>query len=198
MTKITRIFLDLDGVLADWASAAILLHDHDPAAIIGSWPPGVYELAEVLGISGNEMWRPINSAGAAFWANLAQLPWCIDLMTACTGIAPTTILTSPSKDPSAAAGKTQWMQSVFGSSFRDYLVGPAKAACAYPGAVLVDDRDENCRSFVATPQGVRTGGAAIVFPQPWNSAHVVMPWTDRAGPVSYVQAKLHACIEHAG
>jgi hypothetical protein len=38
MTKITRIFLDLDGVLADWATAAILTHDHDPASILAAWP----------------------------------------------------------------------------------------------------------------------------------------------------------------
>jgi hypothetical protein len=119
----------------------------------------------VLGISGNEMWRPINAAGADFWANLKPLPWCTELMTACTSIAPTTILTSPSKDPRAAAGKTAWLQRVFGSSFRDYLIGPAKAACAHRGAVLIDDSDEGCKAFEAA------GGRAVVFPQPWNSGH---------------------------
>jgi hypothetical protein len=189
MTKITRIFLDLDGVLADWASAAILLHDHDPEAIMGSWPPGVYELAEVLGISGNEMWRPINSAGAEFWANLEPLPWCGDLMSLCTRIAPTTILTSPSKDPGAAAGKTRWLQSVFGSSFRDYLIGPAKGACASRGAVLIDDRDEGCEWFIAA------GGHAIVFPQPWNSAHAIAPRIEREGPAGYVLDKIRGIEE---
>ncbi len=183
---ISRIFVDLDGVLADWASSAIRLHGRTPAAVFDSWPLGTYDLAAVLGISGNAMWHPINEAGADFWANLEPLPWCGDLLTLCQRTAPTTILTSPSKDPAAAAGKTRWLQAVFGSGFRDYLIGPAKAACAYPGAVLIDDADENCDSFVASRQGVHTGGHAIVFPQRWNSKHGLVPWIEREGPVGYV------------
>jgi hypothetical protein len=190
MTRITRIFLDLDGVLADWASAAIRLHDHDPISILAAWPVGTYDLADVLGISGNEMWRPINAAGAGFWANLQPLPWCGDLMSLCQRTAPTTILTSPSKDPAAAAGKTRWLQSVFGSSFRDYLIGPAKVACAYPGAVLIDDADKNCETFVASSQGVRTGGRAIVFPQPWNSKHGLVAMVERDGPIWHISEML--------
>jgi hypothetical protein len=86
-------------------------------------------------------------------------------MSVCEGFAPTTILTSPSKDPAAAAGKTRWLQSVFGRDFRSYLIGPDKQSCARPGAVLIDDRDENCDSFR------QAGGRAIVFPQRWNSGH---------------------------
>jgi hypothetical protein len=188
-TCVTRILLDLDGVLADWATAAILQHGRDPAVVLSTWPAGVYDLADVLGISGNAMWQPINEAGAEFWATLDPLPWCGDLMSLCTGIAPTTILTSPSKDPGAASGKTRWLQSVFGSSFRDYLIGPAKAACAGRGAVLIDDRDEGCESFIAA------GGHAIVFPQPWNSAHAVVPWIEREGPAGYVLDKIRGIEE---
>jgi len=190
MPTITRIFLDLDGVLADWATAAILLHGHVPEAVLSSWPAGTYDLADVLGISDNEMWRPINDAGASFWADLEPLPWCGDLMSLCMRTAPTTILTSPSKDPAAAAGKTMWLQAVFGSSFRDYLIGPAKVACAYPGAVLIDDADKNCETFVASATGVRTGGESIVFPQRWNSKHGLVPWIEREGPIGYVLERL--------
>jgi len=190
MPKITRIFLDLDGVLADWATAAILLHGRDPDAVLGSWPAGTYDLADVLGISDNEMWRPINDAGASFWAELKPLPWYGDLLSLCMHTAPTTILTSPSKDPSAAAGKTRWLQAVFGSGFRDYLIGPAKVACAYPGAVLIDDADKNCESFVASAQGIRTGGAAVVFPQRWNSKHELVSRIERNGPLGYVLEQL--------
>jgi hypothetical protein len=185
-TKITRIFLDLDGVLADWATAAIRLHDRDPETVLGAWPPGVYELATVLGISGNALWRPIDAAGAAFWAELEPLPWMLELFEACQRLAPTTILTAPSKHPSTPGGKTAWLQRHFGSSFRGYLIGPDKAACARRGAVLIDDRDEGCKAFEAA------GGHAVVFPQPWNSGHAVTPWTDRVKPVGFVLAKLAA------
>lgn len=194
--KITRIFLDLDGVLADWASAAIRLHGRDPEHVLASWPPGVCELADVLSVSGNTMWKPINAAGAEFWANLEPLPWMHELFEACASMAPTTILTSPSKHPSAPTGKTAWLQRHFGSDFRAYLIGPDKAACARRGAVLIDDRDDGCRGFEAA------GGHAVVFPQPWNSGHVErLGWLVRNAigdekveitkrPVSYVVERL--------
>jgi len=186
MTRITRIFLDLDGVLADWASSAIRLHDHDPISILAAWPAGTCDLADVLGMSGNAMWRPIDAAGAAFWAELVPLPWMRELYHACTTVAPTTILTAPSKHRSAASGKTAWLQRHFGWDFRDYLIGPDKASCARRGAVLIDDRDDGCKAFEAE------GGHAIVFPQPWNSEHALVPEIDREGPVCYVRGKLYA------
>jgi FMN phosphatase YigB (HAD superfamily) len=177
MTTVNRIFLDLDGVLADWASAAIRAHGHDPVAIYAGWQPGTYDLADVLGISGNAMWGPVNDAGADFWANLQPYPWCRPLMDLCTSLAPTTILTSPSKDPAAASGKTRWLQAQFGSDFRSYLIGPDKVSCARRGAVLIDDADKNCDGFRAA------GGSAIVFPQKWNIGHRYA--TDPMFPVSF-------------
>jgi hypothetical protein len=189
---INRIFLDLDGVLADWASAAIIACGYDPKQVLDGWPPGTYELADVLGISGNAMWRAVDARGAAFWAELEPLPWCADLMDMCQAIAPTTILTSPSKDPAAAAGKTRWLQSVFGRDFRGYLIGPDKRSCARAGAVLIDDHDGNCKAFRDA------GGRAIVFPQRWNSGHAQRSEWVRdnieteiaARPVSYVTEQL--------
>lgn len=175
--NINRIFLDLDGVLADWSSAAIRAHGLDPFKVHERWRPGEYDLADVLGMSGNKMWQPVNDAGEDFWANLQPYPWCMDLTSLCTSLARTTILTSPSKDPAAAAGKTRWLQAQFGSGFRAYLIGPDKASCGRPGAVLIDDADKNCDAFRAE------GGAAILFPQRWNSAH--RHTEDRMFPVTF-------------
>lgn len=174
-----RIFLDLDGVLADWATPAIRACGGDPATVFSSWPVGTYDLAEALGISTSAMWRAVDMQGAKMWATLEPYPWCGDLFGICEDLAPTTILTSPSTDPSAASGKTRWLQSVFGTGFRRYLIGPDKAACARPGAILIDDSDANCEKFRAS------GGDAIVFPQIWNTAH-----TNRAMPLAYTRAVL--------
>lgn len=77
-TKI-RIHLDVDGVLADWQSAAIRLFDQDPVEVHASWPPDVWDLATVLGISTNQLWRAVDAAGSNFWANLELFPWSLDL-----------------------------------------------------------------------------------------------------------------------
>ncbi len=131
---IDRIFLDLDGVLADWGRAAINAHGLCPDEVFASWPTGTFELAEVLGISTNAMWKPIHAQGEAFWANLEPYPWALELVRACQEVAPTTILTSPSLHPAAAAGKITWLQRVLGRDFSDFLIGPDKPSCARLGA----------------------------------------------------------------
>ncbi len=180
---VSRILLDLDGVLADWVGSVAPLFDFDREQLVGAWPPGTYDIAEVLDVSANELWRRVDKVGAAFWSGLEPLPWCAELLELCQALAPTTILTSPSHDPSAAAGKTAWLQAQFGSDFRDYLIGPDKPACAHPGALLIDDRDTGCDAFV------QAGGQAVVFPQPWNSA-----WTrsaeSGADPLAFVREQL--------
>jgi hypothetical protein len=159
---IQRIFLDLDGVLADWTSAAIVSCGRDPAEVYSAWPQGGYDLAVALGISSSAMWSAVHRGGADFWADLEPYPWMGELVALCRRTAPTTILTSPSSDPLSLAGKLVWLQRHLGHDFRSFLVGPDKASCARFGAVLIDDREGGCNEFV------RAGGQAIVFPRIWN------------------------------
>jgi hypothetical protein len=161
--------LDLDGVLADWVDSVAPLFGTTKERLVDRWPRDVYDIAEVLGVSTSELWRVVHREGADFWADLKPLPWYAELIELCQSLAPTTILTSPSLDPSSASGKAEWLQRHLGDNFRDYLIGPDKPACAHPGALLIDDRDHGCEGFVAA------GGHAIVFPQVWNSA-----WTRSA------------------
>lgn len=175
---ITRIFLDMDGVLADWATAAIIACERDPAEVYGSWPPNEYDLAVALGVSGNAMWKAVHRGGVEFWSELEPYPWMPELFELCTATAPTTILTSPSREPASLAGKMAWLQRYFGRDFRDFLIGPDKAACARAGTVLIDDREHGCDEFV------RAGGHAIVFPQTWNRHGRL------ADPVTFVRSQL--------
>jgi len=152
-------FIDVDGVLADFAGAAAKLHNYD----IERWPLGTYDMVDVLGISDDEFWAPIYCIGADFWENLETLPWAMDLVGALPRF---TLLTSPSGHPTEAHGKMAWIRRVFGSGFRDYMIGPNKHLCArHPGAVIVDDFPKNCERFVAA------GGRAVLFPQRWNHRH---------------------------
>ena len=188
---IRQILLDLDGVLADWVSAVIRLFGRHPADVISSWPHGVYDLAEVLGVSEAEMWRRVHAGGAGFWATLEIYPWAHDLLDTCRKHARTTILPSPSRDPSSLAGKVQWLDRHFGCGdhFRDYLVGPDKAAAAHRGALLIDDRDSMCKTFR------EHGGRTIVFPQPWNSTWHPRMIDNRERLGSVLVELLNACAE---
>jgi hypothetical protein len=165
---IKRIFLDLDGVLADFCSAVFALFGVSPEAMYGKFQPGNYDLHHELGVSANAMWAQIDAGGENFWRMLPAYPWLGQLVAACVQVAPVTVLTTPGIDACAASGKVLWLQDHFGRTFRDYQICAAcKSTCAAPGNLLIDDSDANCRAFVAA------GGQAILFPRLWNSNHAL-------------------------
>jgi len=174
---IDRIFLDLDGVLADWIGGVCRLYGIDRSLAENTTGP-YQDISDVLGVSTNALWRAVDEAGSRFWAELDRYPWARPLFEYCEAIAPTTILTSPSWHPTSLSGKLEWLNRHLRwrgeKAFRQYLIGPDKVACARPGALLIDDRDSQCEAFRAA------GGSAILFPQPWNK---MRDRKDRAGHV---------------
>lgn len=162
----TRILLDVDGVLADFVAGACHAHGRDPAEIIADWPVGTYDVVEVLGVTQLQFWEKLDARGAAFWDELEPYPWATDLYEGLSKHAPVTLLTSCSRDPASAAGKVSWIQRLFGRDFRNYLIGPEKVACAHPDAILIDDYERNTTAFE------KAGGTSIVFPRLWNSMHM--------------------------
>lgn len=162
--KIEHIFLDVDGVLADWVGGVCDLFGVDYEHLISNWGDE-WGIHNEIDVPPAEMWRRIDENGLQFWSNLNPFPWAQDLLRCCQKIAPTTILTSPSLHHSCAAGKVRWMDrhlSQDGRPFRDFLIGPDKSVCARPGALLIDDKLSNCRQFEMA------GGGYILFPRPWN------------------------------
>ncbi len=181
------IFLDVDGVLADFVAGAAKLHGTTSHALAAVWPADVYDMVEVLGISQAAFWKPINEAGADFWSALDPLDNALWLYAELRKIAPVVLLTSPSHDASSTAGKVAWIQRVFGSGFRDYLIGPSKHACAHHRSVLVDDFDQNVGKFS------EHGGIAVLYPQLWNSRRA-QRWDAHEIAVHEVRAHIE-CME---
>lgn len=168
--KTEIIFLDVDEVLANWLAGAVCAWGLDFADLVDEWAsltPRPWDVFDVVPLTTSQGWQLIHARGADFWADLDPYPWWRELYSACVDIAPTYLLTSPSLDPSCAHGKTQWIQRHFGSSFRDYLIGGCKHACARPGALLIDDSPSNCKKFKAY------GGEALLFPGIGNELHAL-------------------------
>lgn len=160
-----RIFLDLDGVLADFAGASARVFNK-PVDVIKDW--GFYS---ALGTDEHGFWTRIHSIGADFWASIPPYPWYKRLYEECVRTAPTIILTSPSDHESSPQGKASWLKERLSLGPRGYLMGSAKEHLAHPGALLIDDADHNVDRFRGQ------GGRAILFPRPWNkNKHL----TDRA------------------
>lgn len=169
---ITAISLDVDEVLADWVTPTLGLLGYDSAEVFRRWDamhPRPWDLFEVIGRNPHEAWARIDDAGADFWANLRLFTWAADLLDVCHGFAPTILVTSPSLHESSHSGKRLWMQRHFGHYFRDYLIGPPKAHCAHPGALLIDDSPKNCEAFR------KRGVHAILFPGVGNDLHHIAP-----------------------
>lgn len=166
---ISQICLDYDNVMVDWTDGVIRMFGADHEAVYDRMEAG-QKIEEALDISTATMWKAIDEVGTDFWANLEVYPWALDLWEICNSLAPTYIATSPGKHGSSHMGKLLSMNNLFGAPFRQYQMGPNKHTMARPDAVLIDDDERNCDTFVTDPEtGELTGAAAILFPVRWNS-----------------------------
>lgn len=185
MTPITQICLDLDEVLCDFVGPAMAFHGYESERYYDRWPEGDYSaMASCIGLTVPQFWAPIEEAGAGFWASLKMFHWAETLLANCRKHAPVTVVTR-TESPAAAAGKYAWLAK---HKFRSFSIGPEKThwAKTHPGAVLIDDCDENCEAFR------EAGGRAIVFPRHWNSrSHF------KQDPTRYVRDQLQWMNEPA-
>ncbi len=175
--NISHIYLDMDGVLANFVQACIDLTGarvtHDQ---VSSW-----NLGDHLGVPMAELWRQIDREGHLFWKNLKGYPWTTELAMLCGSSAPRcSILTATSDRPHAVAGKALWLDGRTYGGFPVTYVGNSRHKAMFArtrGDVLIDDSNENCEDWA------RCGGTAICFPQPWNrQSHI----TTHAGKMAYV------------
>ena len=174
------IFLDLDGVIVDFATASLRLHNR--LDVLHDWPPGEWSISKLIGLSESDFWQPIDFAGEHFWSDLGSYHWKQELYDACGDKF--TICTSPSYAASSCAGKKVWLNREFGRGFRNYVLTSQKHLMAKPGHLLIDDNDNNVKNFR------EHGGRAILFPQPWNSNHHMVPQR-----MHYVKLKINHYME---
>ena len=175
---IHAIYVDLDGVLGDFVSAAMIAHKKEPVATMKEWPPGDYDaLPKLCGVPDDaEFWQGINDYkpswagsstpnGSSLWEHEVKLyPWAELLWNLCEERAATWVMTSPSRSPGSSYGKVAWLQKWKGEAFRKYVIAPAKHHLARPGALLIDDDPKNVKKW-------RERGEAILFPRLWNERH---------------------------
>lgn len=157
------IFLDLDGVMADFHRPVVELFGEDPDALdeaawaeVGEWG---------LSIDKGDFWGRIQAEGAEWWSTLPKLPWADRLAAACRAACPQVIvLTTPGPFAESAAGKYQWIQDEL-DGMRS-LIGSPKDVCSAPGHVLIDDRAGYRERWEAA------GGTLLSLRRPWNPTGV--------------------------
>lgn len=179
-----RIFLDVDGVLANFvgASGKLFGHTHDEVDEYAYYK-------SLLGLSSTQFWDGIRAHSpvqGSFWREIEPYPWCRDLHTLCNTYGPVTLLTAPpgtvrEDKRNMLVGRTDWIHDHFGETYDEYFIGIKKERFASPDAVLIDDLDHNIDFWT------KAGGKAILFPHRWNAnRHLV---GDQMG---YVKAQLES------
>lgn len=195
MQQLDQALLDMDGVIADFLGGAARAHDRpwpydDPKAL------GVWETADLWGITVAEFWAPLR--GADYWADLEPTADGFDILEAVEDAFGDRVclLTTPSKDPECPAGKLRWIAKHVPQYENRYLMGPSKEFCTGPNRLLIDDRDENVERFVAA------GGTAFLLPRPWNKRHAepalpaLREFLNQYKPRPYeYRGQCHACCD---
>ena len=124
---IPRIYLDCDGVLADFDAGA--------ARVLGM-PPGAFEKRHGAGV----FWKRLAQADD-FFANLQPMPDAFELYEAVRGREPV-ILTGLPRGNWAAPQKRRWAEQHFPGVEVITTMAALKREHCHPGDVLVDDREK--------------------------------------------------------
>ena len=169
--EIKKVFVDIDGVLADFATEVLLVHNAgvsqsdciDVEAFMSQWPRGEFEMWDRMGYeSVGDFWEMI-AGSPSFWNAMTPYPWATQLMLAARVFGDVSILSSPSGDPKCWSGKKSWRDAYFPAT--PLILCKEKELIATPDRLLIDDRDEGVDKWRDA------GGQAILFPRLWNSNH---------------------------
>lgn len=165
MRKIDTVFLDVDGVLADFDGGVSRWYELDRD--FTSKRSYNYDYQKDFGMTDEDFW---NGLTEDFWSGLAKFPWADELVEWLEGRFEVVLLTSPPRSGFGPSGKQLWIRENYPKILQErrYLIGPAKKYCARPSALLIDDHEGNTKPFK------QRGGNTVLFPQPWNKNRRVL------------------------
>lgn len=159
-----QIFLDMDGVIADFVGAIHKAHGREycysDLAVRGQ-----FEIPPIWGCTAEEFWKPDSSE---FWDSIEPMPDAGEIVSILSGLIDSSeiaVLTSPSDGSGCVPGKRAWIKRYFPQLQKNMIFTSAKQFLAGPDKLLVDDRDKNVADFR------KYGGQAILIPRHWNSLH---------------------------
>lgn len=179
--RIERIYLDMDGVIVDFVGGALAAHRKPLCPPI----PGECHIEKWLKVTPTDFWHKCR--GHLFWDSLGWLDDGLEMLQQCgPWFDKTWLLSTPSDDPGCLSGKYSWLTRELSGWKRRLILACDKVSVSPPGALLIDDSDDNCKKWEAA------GGEAILVPRVWNSLHEFS-----ATSVIYVRDQL-AALEKGG
>jgi len=165
------VWLDVDGVLADFCGRMAELHGVSLEELYASPESKGVKMDDLMGVTPEEFWAP--ARGVDFWVGLDKTPEAdemMDLVVSRFGMENVNFLTTSSRDHDSLKGKGIWLEKNYPEMSRRFLAGGAKKYhVAYPGAILFDDMESNVDEFS------EKGGTGILIPRIWNRGHELEP-----------------------
>ncbi len=159
---IKHVFIDLDGVLADFHTSAMRIHGRMDA--LKAWPPGEWDIEKVVGCTVDEFWKKIDD-DHSFWPWLEPTAWKDELLAMSASFFDRmSFLTSPSRHPLCFSGKRAWAIRHLPEN-ANLILCKTKDLIAREDRLLIDDSDKNVKAWEGA------GGKAILFPRMWNALH---------------------------
>lgn len=162
--KLESIFLDMDGVLADFVGAVCKAHNR-PDPYLDKANLGIFWFDKIWGMSQKDFFEPCNFD---FWRKLEPtreyfriVQWAVSKV----GTDNVAILTSPSQNHGCVEGKREWIKEHIPVLAGNIIFTSAKKFMSGAGRHLVDDADHNVEAWV------KSGGSATLLPRPWNTKH---------------------------
>ena len=143
----TRVFLDIDGVLADFTGGA-----HRRLGIpleYSKWPyklgPEGWDWHQEIGMTLNEL---SNICDFDFWSNLAWHDDGKKILDVITGLVPLdqiTLLTTPMPHVMSASGKVAWVENHMPDFLWHMMIclDKKRILAQVPDAILIDDCQQN-------------------------------------------------------
>lgn len=160
-----KCLLDMDGIITDFVSAAIVWHDLPRDLYDRPESLGEFDIVALSGMKAGEFWSPL---GYDFWSKLS---WTSDgqkivnLVVKHFGLDNVCILSAPCATPGCADAKIAWIKRELPEFKNRFLLGAKKEFCARADNWLIDDRDKNVEAFQIH------GGNSILLPRPWNKEY---------------------------
>lgn len=169
---ITHVFLDVDGVLADFTGHALQMLDR--ADFIDNYPAGEYSIDKLVGLTQEEFWGKLDSD--YFWRTIppfnGTFKFVRDLYELCHDLnAALFYCTVGTVHQYFSSARAKWLQQMnFGAGVHTPpILLPTwedKILLAAPGRVFVDDNLLILNAVEAA------GATAIRVPQPWNCSTI--------------------------
>lgn len=157
-----RIFLDVDGILADFVGRACECHGLENI-YLDKKNEGHHVMHKQMGITADEFWTPLKGSG--FWKDLDVLEEGVKVLRFLEenfGTKNIFFLSKPALDIGYFTGRYEWIHKNFPEYIHRTFLHKDKFIFASDSSILIDDSIENCEVFI------ENGGVAFLYQQPWN------------------------------